>query len=253
MSSLVADEAADVLMPIVDSPQTTRHVGFNAPASIPRSSLPLPDLDVEETASALAELTIEADPTDITALGKLLLGKVGAVEGAIGTAGAGVGKIGQKLSRTMTFLNAENMPENQQLILLLNRRLAILAESVKNVQGMCFDYSIQLQFMLTLGDVDAIIELRDRLQLGVKEPAATHPSHVSKRASTLSISGEEGGQVEQVKATPKLFAKLPQAVAESGLEKPEMMRLSAVYELIETEIDYVKDLQTMITVCQLLT
>ncbi|KAJ3325340.1 Myosin 10A, isoform D [Boothiomyces sp. JEL0866] len=54
--------------------------------------------------------------------------------------------------------------------------------------------------------------------------------------------------VAQPQNTPKLFAKLPKQIAEAQLEKPELMRLSAVYELIETEIDYVKDLNTMLTV-----
>ncbi|KAI8913327.1 Dbl homology domain-containing protein [Gorgonomyces haynaldii] len=51
---------------------------------------------------------------------------------------------------------------------------------------------------------------------------------------------------QQPAQPPKLFAKLPQVVAESSLPKPEMMRLSAVYEMIETENDYVRDLQTMV-------
>lgn len=54
--------------------------------------------------------------------------------------------------------------------------------------------------------------------------------------------------VPQAPAPLKLFAKLPQQILESGLEKPELMRLSSVYELIETEVDYVQDLKTMINV-----
>jgi hypothetical protein len=45
----------------------------------------------------------------------------------------------------------------------------------------------------------------------------------------------------------KLFAKLPKEVAEADLDKNELMRLSVVYELIETEIDYVNDLKTMLS------
>jgi hypothetical protein len=43
----------------------------------------------------------------------------------------------------------------------------------------------------------------------------------------------------------KLFAKLPQEVAKADIDKVEMMRLSVVYELIETESDYINDLKTM--------
>ncbi|KAJ3045784.1 cytochrome c oxidase subunit 1 [Rhizophlyctis rosea] len=46
--------------------------------------------------------------------------------------------------------------------------------------------------------------------------------------------------------TPKMFSKLPPEVLAANLQKNELMRLSAVYELIETEADYVKDLRTMI-------
>ena len=46
---------------------------------------------------------------------------------------------------------------------------------------------------------------------------------------------------------PKLLAKLPKEVEEANLEKPELLRLAAVYELIETECDYLKDLSTMLT------
>ncbi|KAI9100569.1 hypothetical protein DFS34DRAFT_648488 [Phlyctochytrium arcticum] len=43
-----------------------------------------------------------------------------------------------------------------------------------------------------------------------------------------------------------MFAKLPPEVAASNLSKAEMMRLCSVYELIETEADYVRDLTLMI-------
>ncbi|KAI8825064.1 uncharacterized protein EV422DRAFT_517301 [Fimicolochytrium jonesii] len=48
-------------------------------------------------------------------------------------------------------------------------------------------------------------------------------------------------------AGPKpMFSKLPPEVQNANLPKQEMMRLSAVYELIETEADYVRDLSLMI-------
>ncbi|KAI8621585.1 hypothetical protein BC830DRAFT_1076995 [Chytriomyces sp. MP71] len=46
--------------------------------------------------------------------------------------------------------------------------------------------------------------------------------------------------------TPKLYPKLPALVVNAGLPKQEMMRLSVVYELIETEADYIRDLGIMI-------
>ncbi|KAJ3269397.1 Myosin 10A, isoform D [Terramyces sp. JEL0728] len=62
-----------------------------------------------------------------------------------------------------------------------------------------------------------------------------------------SMVDNKRASVAQPQSAPKLFAKLPKQIAEAQLEKPELMRLSAVYELIETEIDYVKDLNTMLS------
>lgn len=45
------------------------------------------------------------------------------------------------------------------------------------------------------------------------------------------------------------FNKLPQEIVNAGLPKQELMRLSVVYEMIETEQDFARDLTVMITVC----
>lgn len=49
-------------------------------------------------------------------------------------------------------------------------------------------------------------------------------------------------------AAPKMFNKLPPEVVAANLPKPEVMRLSVIYEMIETEVDFVRDLNVMITV-----
>lgn len=88
-----------------------------------------------------------------------------------------------------------------------------------------------------------------------------------KRASMLSFSRkrtdaeisvelEKQPPTNQIGATPvgtfpvasKNFSKVPKEVADANLPKPELMRLSTVYELIETELDYGKDLTTMLQV-----
>ncbi|KAJ3126286.1 Myosin 10A, isoform D [Physocladia obscura] len=50
--------------------------------------------------------------------------------------------------------------------------------------------------------------------------------------------------------SPKLYAKLPMEVLTSNLPKQDMMRLSVIYELIETESDYIRDLQLIIDLHQ---
>ncbi|KAI8926331.1 hypothetical protein BC831DRAFT_456795 [Entophlyctis helioformis] len=48
-------------------------------------------------------------------------------------------------------------------------------------------------------------------------------------------------------AQSKMFAKLPKEVQDANLPKPELMRLMAVYELLDTEADYCRDLSTIIS------
>ncbi|KAJ3065369.1 hypothetical protein HDU98_011268, partial [Podochytrium sp. JEL0797] len=48
--------------------------------------------------------------------------------------------------------------------------------------------------------------------------------------------------------SPRAYPKLPAEVVNAGLEKRELMRLSVVYELIETEADYIRDLGIMVNV-----
>lgn len=77
-------------------------------------------------------------------------------------------------------------------------------------------------------------------------------SHLFKGLSItdgLSNLLPESSSTPPVAATPvmaKNFSKVPKEVVDANLPKPELMRLSAVYELIETEIDYGKDLTVMI-------
>ena len=91
-------------------------------------------------------------------------------------------------------------------------------------------------------------------------------SHLSPEVSTsndsFAVSPHSTSKLEFAQSTatlsspvngaPKLFAKLPADVLNAGLTKQELMRLSVVYELIETEADYVKDLGIMINVNGLL-
>lgn len=68
----------------------------------------------------------------------------------------------------------------------------------------------------------------------------------SETGSVMTIQTPEPSSpiIQPVQA--KNFSKVPKEVADANLPKPELMRLSTVYELIETEIDYGKDLTTMI-------
>ena len=53
--------------------------------------------------------------------------------------------------------------------------------------------------------------------------------------------------VAPVSPPQKQFGKLPPEVLNAGLAKPEMMRLAVVYEMIDTEVDFGKDMSTLIS------
>ncbi|RKO93574.1 hypothetical protein BDK51DRAFT_40719 [Blyttiomyces helicus] len=63
--------------------------------------------------------------------------------------------------------------------------------------------------------------------------------------TAAGVAGSPGG----TPTTPKMFQKLPPEALSANLPKSELMRLCAVYELIDTEADYVRDLNVMISVC----
>lgn len=76
-----------------------------------------------------------------------------------------------------------------------------------------------------------------------------HKQKSPKYQSLGSEASESSISTPDVKTpqTPKMFAKLPAEILEKDLPKAELMRLSVVYELIETEVDYVRDLNVMIS------
>ncbi|KAI8854077.1 hypothetical protein BC829DRAFT_381244 [Chytridium lagenaria] len=77
--------------------------------------------------------------------------------------------------------------------------------------------------------------------------ARTADLHTSVNViSAASSSPSLLGTLPTTPISPKLFAKLPTEVMNAGLPKNDMMRLSVVYELIETEADYVKDLGILV-------
>ena len=78
-----------------------------------------------------------------------------------------------------------------------------------------------------------------------KEPIRHIHGHNRIKSETM----ERSASVDQLE-TKKIFGKLPAEIMQFDLSKPQLMRLSVIYEWIETEADYVRDLITMITVSQ---
>ncbi len=125
-----------------------------------------------------------------------------------------------------------------------------LVELSKQAKKLKFHNEVLDDFRLQLNAAIGLPE--DKSAKMLPSAVGTNLTGSSTRDSVSSIQNEsrpsavEGKPVVPQPSPLKLFAKLPKQITESSLEKPELMRLSAVYELIETEIDYVKDLQTML-------
>ncbi|KNC98059.1 uncharacterized protein SPPG_06473 [Spizellomyces punctatus DAOM BR117] len=138
--------------------------------------------------------------------------------------------------------NVKDLETSQQNILgkvgnlALAERIATIDEEVSS-SAMDFGMPIPRRAMSVITDSD-----RQKSQSSIS--LASEPSFVDASKTRMSI---DSAAPAASPGPPKtMFSKLPPEVAGANLPKPELMRLSAVYELIETEADYVRDLSLMI-------
>jgi hypothetical protein len=97
--------------------------------------------------------------------------------------------------------------------------------------------------------VSKVLALRNSLHGRIGGPEDLLSNLSAASMGSISNPGTSTNSLLPPQPQPiKLLAKLPKEIEEANLEKPELMRLAALYELIETEIDYIKDLTTMTTV-----
>lgn len=156
-------------------------------------------------------------------------------------------------------LTQENIVANEELVLSLYGNLIGITNDSKRLGSyihMLDELRVQLNKSTGFEDKvenNRLVKVGSGLRLDsngiTSTPLLNRMSReVDRNSSEVDVLKSVQPPAAATPVTPgmKLFAKLPKQIAESTLEKPELMRLSAVYELIETEIDYVKDLQTMI-------
>jgi hypothetical protein len=62
------------------------------------------------------------------------------------------------------------------------------------------------------------------------------------------IQDEEKIKQQALEQKRKMFPKVPKDLVTLEMDKTELLRLSCAYELVQTEVDYVRDLSTMIHV-----
>ena len=62
------------------------------------------------------------------------------------------------------------------------------------------------------------------------------------------IQDEEKTKQQSLDQKRKMFPKVPKEIVTLEMDKNELLRLSCAYELVQTEVDYVRDLSTMIHV-----
>ncbi|KAJ3173283.1 cytochrome c oxidase subunit 1 [Geranomyces variabilis] len=81
---------------------------------------------------------------------------------------------------------------------------------------------------------------------GAAIAAAAAAKGAHRMSALINSPGSEANPAQSAQMPKSMFSKLPPEVNNAGLPKPELMRLSVVYEMIETEADYVRDLELMI-------
>ncbi|KAJ3302352.1 Myosin 10A, isoform D [Kappamyces sp. JEL0829] len=231
-------------------------IGFTSDPTLPRSSHSIAisesggshsnlSFDAEKARESLAsEISVAADAlfSDMSLYTRLMIQKLSALDSTASLYQSAAFKTGNKLVKGLQLMTADNAAQSQLQLLQLYSLVSSLSLQGKKL-------AVQLE---------QVEELRVQLNaaMGIpEEKVATHsklshsPSNVLHEVDFRPSMSVRASTIEETKpqAAPiKLFSKLPKQIVESGLEKPELMRLSAVYELIETEIDYCKDLQTMI-------
>ncbi|KAI8895289.1 hypothetical protein BC833DRAFT_623172 [Globomyces pollinis-pini] len=166
------------------------------------------------------------------------------------------------LHQKSTALETNVTQLNQNIIKIISKMKKMLDYQMSEPDKELTDTDIQLQILrlnqylqlLSTSATDLnnkttdLGTLRDEYitKLGLTEDKFKHNSFPTSTSESNLLEDKSRNSILPVAASPKMFAKLPKQIVESGVEKPELMRLCAVYELIETEIDYVKDLNTMI-------
>ena len=69
------------------------------------------------------------------------------------------------------------------------------------------------------------------------------------RETSKSPNSAQGSPVlASLPAPAKMFNKLPDEVVNANLDKKEMFRLSVIYEMMETEVDFVRDMKVITSV-----
>lgn len=86
-----------------------------------------------------------------------------------------------------------------------------------------------------------------RIDNQTKTTTSLGPPSESELTKTSEIS-EQDKATEELKNKCKMFPKVPKGLVTLQTGKVELMRLSAAYELFQTEVDYNQDLSIMLHV-----
>jgi hypothetical protein len=84
------------------------------------------------------------------------------------------------------------------------------------------------------------------LHSSAEELGSIHSMTMYKSKSTNSMSDLMKPGQKSNHSMAKIFPRLPESVFALDLSKPELMRLSVLYEWLETEIEYIRDMQLLL-------
>ncbi|KAJ3201078.1 Rho guanine nucleotide exchange factor 4 [Entophlyctis luteolus] len=122
--------------------------------------------------------------------------------------------------------------ENVTLANELNKCLQIISGRLTTIEA------TQRKIMLALSEAARAHMRRSQLSEEYIFPRTESPPPIPNSPR------ERGSEA----SSPQVFKKLPTEILNAGLAKQELLRLSVIYEIIETESDYIRDLGIMANV-----
>ncbi|KAJ3283334.1 cytochrome c oxidase subunit 1, partial [Blyttiomyces sp. JEL0837] len=175
-----------------------------------------------------------------------------------------------RLLRTLVDSFKEQQKESQRSMERLGLVLDAVARRLATVESVQTDILTRMQSRLTwpasgvpghrpisLAESEVASSDEESIGRANKEGAASPEvdpkkfldktrRHVSQESSLGQYSSSPSLLASSPIPLAKMFPRLPADIVNSGLPKPELLRLSVIYEFIDTERDFVNDLGTMI-------
>lgn len=123
--------------------------------------------------------------------------------------------------------------------------LELINTHIFRVNSICDDIKDPCRFLVEASDYmmknsPELVNIRSRTNFRI----ISSMNEMNVKESTLNMN--HGCTMDKFDKLHKMFPKVPSELITLETDKNEMKRLSCAYELLQTEIDYVRDLSTII-------